>query len=1481
MRPSSAVEGWACKVHSGRSAQARTSSAHMDLRPITQGLEIIPRAKSASRTITRDFSRRNSLKSDSASSVQSVADENLSLVDIEDLLSERVKDKKDDLKAAFEAFDQEGNKIVTKGEFRRVIEGFLVPLTESQFEGLLAKLEIRANRTIPYMEFLGKYCKVSSAMNRIPYMSTCYRNLSLGDLQCHLKEKIGGNLKNITRAFRLFDYNCDGQIQQHELRKVLEGYCFPMSQQEFHRLWSYYSPNNADTISYKEFLEKLGVDCENYTKIAPDSIKLALNWDAVSLATRPKSKTSLRPFSGKPKDTLDEIQTKFLSKMKKNHNLVEKALQAFDLTDSGLVSLEDLRSIFSNFFFPMDDSTFSGLLNRFGVSTTEPLKWRRFLGLFKDDKQTIATQKDSTAETVNVHSVEAILPRLHQQILDKELCLMETFLNVDKNRTGFISRDELRWALENISINVTDDQFQVLADHMDAEHVDVINYQQFLDFLHQQRPNMHTTKPNEKSSAPINTSTPTQNTVEEILKEKLAENCNMLIESIAIVTQNQSDIIPPEELRRLIQEYGVPLSEHHFRRLCEPCLEAGGVNYKLFLKNLGIPECRADSINMSLCKVESENQAHKAQIFNMKTQAVQDVVLRKLKDRLQRRGLTLQDCLMSTRKNSAAVLSLRDFCKILDDCGIFLEGPQFQMLIESLGFNCGQISVADFVTSYEETTSDKNEEPDRQIEVEEVTNILSAEDCFSQLNKKIKEYHGDVLTAFRLMDNNRDGVVNRNDFRALFDSLMFVTKQSEYQRLLDLLGLTPGATLNYAEFCDKVQSGGKMRLHQHNILRDGWLGNACDQVHDHLAAIAHKGSVEFLKLFSHPGEDGERLTTRNDLKQLLFKYCLPITPDEFDKLWSRYDEEGKGFLTQEEFLRKLKVKPEEDCQSDTHEQSTNKVVSMTTPDPEVNLQNLRKWIRSDLEKVSDSLVVLDKNRDGHVTIRDLLSLLQRHGFQLKETELKDLLNLLGFDVHHKTLPYLDFLKRVTGFPFSNETEDQFFPERVENVEELSPEKTIQRVKEVVTASSDILYKAFAAFDKTRDGMLPQVEFRQVLNHFCVRLSDMQFRKLLCKLGLSEGEEILVDWREFLEVFNLHKQETADEWLKKIQKMRFPNQTRPLLINDVLRRIQEVVSARLQTITGEMMDLDYANINTISKKDFKSICDHHFMRLTDDQFQNLWKVLPVNNFGNLEYREFLKKFSGEQKHIEKAGRSLPGSARPSLDRSASLRRPKTAPSAFRYSSSPGPVKLSRPSTSNRRQTPMLNCEDVEMKLRPRIQECWRHIQRRCREADTERTGEIDAGTFLEILQSLRIELSPTEFEQLAVKYDIKNTGRLSYPDFLRHFVLMFGHQVNPSTYRLKLQLPRTPMSPGPLSGQCAEAMLRISKPVQLFWRQMRQKFIAFDRDRTGKISLQDFRKVLRQFSVNLSEEEFFHLTSFFDKNITGKISYNDFLRIFLK
>lgn len=59
------------------------------------------------------------------------------------------------------------------------------------------------------------------------------------------------------------------------------------------------------------------------------------------------------------------------------------------------------------------------------------------------------------------------------------------------------------------------------------------------------------------------------------------------------------------------------------------------------------------------------------------------------------------------------------------------------------------------------------------------------------------------------MDRNRDGLVNYNDFRVLFNSLRFVTKEKEYQRLLELLGFKSGSTINYAEFYSKIRSDRK------------------------------------------------------------------------------------------------------------------------------------------------------------------------------------------------------------------------------------------------------------------------------------------------------------------------------------------------------------------------------------------------------------------------------------------------------------------------------------------------------------------------------------------------------------------------------------------------------------------------------------------------------------------------------------------------
>lgn len=131
------------------------------------------------------------------------------------------------------------------------------------------------------------------------------------------------------------------------------------------------------------------------------------------------------------------------------------------------------------------------------------------------------------------------------------------------------------------------------------------------------------------------------------------------------------------------------------------------------------------------------------------------------------------------------------------------------------------------------------------------------------------------------MDRNRDGLVNYNDFRVLFNSLRFVTKEKEYQRLLELLGFKPGSTINYAEFYSKIRSDRKTGINlitsmtwvlqtsntlwnnciimQCKVIHiflscvfvsraDQLLDRACEQVHAYLVATAQTRGSELSKV---------------------------------------------------------------------------------------------------------------------------------------------------------------------------------------------------------------------------------------------------------------------------------------------------------------------------------------------------------------------------------------------------------------------------------------------------------------------------------------------------------------------------------------------------------------------------------------------------------------------------------------------------------
>ena len=62
-------------------------------------------------------------------------------------------------------------------------------------------------------------------------------------------------------------------------------------------------------------------------------------------------------------------------------------------------------------------------------------------------------------------------------------------------------------------------------------------------------------------------------------------------------------------------------------------------------------------------------------------------------------------------------------------------------------------------------------------------------------------------------------------------------------------------------------------------------------------------------------------------------------------------------------------------------------------------------------------------------------------------------------------------------------------------------------------------QTFSVYDRSGTGTVRALEFRQVLESFCARLSDKQYGYMLTKLELDR-ENCTVNWKDFLNKFQL-------------------------------------------------------------------------------------------------------------------------------------------------------------------------------------------------------------------------------------------------------------------------------------------------------------------------------------------------------------------------
>ncbi|CAM9951922.1 unnamed protein product [Bubo scandiacus] len=708
-----------------------------------------------------------------------------------------------------------------------------------------------------------------------------------------------------------------------------------------------------------------------------------------------------------------------------------------------------------------------------------------------------------------------------------------------------------------------------------------------------------------------------------------------------------------------------------------------------------------------------------------------------------------------------------------------MDDSQFNLLTEKLGLPDGGLNYLDFVAILEDARLNGPgamlcNSPNHRVN-DAKYHYTTAEECLNQLNDKLREVYGDTYSAFRETDSNHDGITNMLDFRQFLDSFLLCLRDEEFLRLLVLLRMNLTSNLNYQESCQLFHT-----QETREMITDAEL--ACDHAHYYLVIKARTRWHDLARAcwfllvlisftfwnFQEVDSEGNGIIQPRDLKKVLFRFGIPITPEEFKQLWARYDTDAKGYLAHQEFLQKLGIefapadtglsRPiTEDSYAHLGAHYNNQQKKHSKLEEQQKQQSKALHVREIKKQIKDkfrdyfqdfnkAFHKVDKNRDGYVTNcnhHDISGGLSSASASVSQS--------LGISIHVSKLSYFDFLRAIDDGRASKYQQRQKQAAPPASFAALSLEQTLIKIKEIVASSYDLLYK----------------------------------------------------------------------------------------------------------------------------------------QLTEEQFENLWNKVDVSAGGWLKYQDFLKNFSPELVTMPSSTPSATGSAtstkpaaRAVQDPRASSQpeRPKTSSSLVGQKTTPA---SSRPQTTTARSAPVLNCEAIEKKIRKNIQHSWRGILKACTEKDVSKRGEIPVSDFLDIAEKFNLDLSEGEINQITTKYDLKKNGKFAYYDFLQSSILLLKPQESSLLQRVIIQKPQKPLSPGPQTTSFFSAMLRIQPQILHCWRPMKRTFQSCDESHTGLLNIADFRQVLHEYHINLTEEELFNILEYYDKTLSSKISYNDFLRAFVQ
>ncbi|GBM50795.1 EF-hand calcium-binding domain-containing protein 6 [Araneus ventricosus] len=584
---------------------------------------------------------------------------------------------------------------------------------------------------------------------------------------------------------------------------------------------------------------------------------------------------------------------------------------------------------------------------------------------------------------------------------------------------------------------------------------------------------------------------------------------------------------------------------------------------------------------------------------------------------------------------------------------------------------------------------------------------LNIEELEVKMKQKISKNLKNFIRSMWLYDFNQDGLIQKHEFQNVLENYCFRLTDDQFSRLWSLYDPAGRGVLNYKDFLLKLGTRSEsykrlmprsvqVKLHtcspsfnvaysreEQVMKRCAKLGrddpNVQGQVFNNIKETfkikVEKTFPVLLRTFQIKDASSSGSIPLSVFHQVLNYFVMPMSSQLFKQILMSFNVSPTASkIRWYEFLKTVCTDNGAECQS----QISHFTGSYTWHVCKSILEKLKQSVKEPDNFFENSFTMQSQNRKV-ITRSEFRRTINLYlTFPVSEEEFRAL--MFVFDPAHSNVinceKFLSMLNTTSTETSKGTSKHESEEMQLENSNAyLTGEKFKKEFKKYFNQNLKNIEKAINAFDAEETGAMHPDDLKKILNSFCFPLSDSQFQELLQSFPKYCNK---IFYSDLINFYKKSPYEDEEKWALCVKKLTGAQDSVVKKMNnqELLKNVKAAVKAQKANFLEEFQNYDYCNAGIARKEVLTKLINKYAFRMTEEQINMLWNLLPLNEIGLLKYEIFLNDFVQDYSNHPENDKASVGSRISSPSPSQSSRksfnsmkeRPKTAGSVSTVSTS---------------------------------------------------------------------------------------------------------------------------------------------------------------------------------------------------------------------